>query len=94
MTLTKADIIDSLYNSTDLSKAQSAKLLDSLIKIMKNTLVNGEDIFITGFGKFCVKEKRQRMGRNPQTGRNMMLDARSVVTFTCSGVLKDKLNGR
>jgi integration host factor subunit alpha len=94
MTLTKNDLIDSIYNDTEMTKAKSAELVDSLLEIMKNTLVNGEDILITGFGKFCVKEKRQRRGRNPKTGRNLMLDARRVVTFTCSGALKDKLNGR
>jgi len=94
MTLTKEHIIDSLYNGTDLTKAQSAELINSLIKIMKSTLENGEDILITGFGKFCVKEKRQRKGRNPQTGLDLMLDARRVVTFQCSGVLRDTINGR
>ena len=94
MTLTKNDLIDSIYNGTEMTKAKSAELVDALLEIMKNTLVNGEDILITGFGKFCVKEKRQRRGRNPQTGRNLMLDAGRAVTFTCSGVLKDKLNGR
>jgi len=94
MTLTKEHIIDSLYTGTDLTKAQSAELVNSLIEIMKSTLENGEDILITGFGKFCVKEKRQRKGRNPQTGLDLMLDARRVVTFQCSGVLRDTINGR
>jgi len=94
MTLTKADIIDSLYAGTDLTRAQSAELVNSLIEIMRSTLENGEDILITGFGKFCVKEKRQRKGRNPQTGLDLMLDARRVVTFQCSGVLRDTINGR
>jgi integration host factor subunit alpha len=92
MTLTKADIIDSLYNSTGLSKPQSADLVEALIGIMKQTLENGEDILITGFGRFCVKEKRERKGRNPQTGRDLMLDPRRVVTFQCSGVLRDRIN--
>jgi len=60
---------------------------------MKNTLENGEDILISGFGKFCVKDKKERRGRNPQTGEDKMLGARRVVTFKCSGVLKDKING-
>jgi len=94
MTLTKADIIDSLYNGTDLTKVQSVELVDALIEIMKSTLENGEDILITGFGKFCVKEKKRRKGRNPQTGRELMLDARRVVTFQCSGVLRDRINGK
>jgi len=94
MTLTKADIIDSLYNGTDLTKVQSVELVDALIEIMKSTLENGEDILITGFGKFCVKKKKRRKGRNPQTGRELMLDARRVVTFQCSGVLRDRINGK
>jgi integration host factor subunit alpha len=94
MTLTKADIIDSLYNGTDLTKLESVELVDALIEIMKRTLEKGEDILITGFGKFCVKEKRQRRGRNPQTGRELMLDARRVVAFQCSGVLRDRINGK
>lgn len=94
MTLTKNDIIDSIYNSTNLPKDKSAELVDSLLEIIKQTLENGEDVLITGFGKFCVKGKRKRRGRNPQTGEDLMLDARKVVTFKCSGVLKNKINGR
>ncbi len=92
MTLTKADIIDSLYASTDFTKAQSAELVNSFVEIMKRALENGEDILITGFGKFWVKEKRQRKGRNPQTGEDLMLDAKRVVTFRCSGALRDAIN--
>lgn len=94
MALTKADIIDSLCTGTDLTKAQSVNLVDALIEIMKRTLENGEDILITGFGKFCVKEKKRRKGRNPQTGQDLMLDARRVVAFQCSGVLRDRINGK
>lgn len=94
MTLTKNDLVDRIYNGTEMTKAKSAELVDALLEIMKNTFVNGEDILITGFGKFCVKEKRQRRGRNPQTGRDLMVDARRVVTFKCSGALRDRLNGR
>lgn len=94
MTLTKADIIDSLYNSTDLTKVQSSEVVDSLIEIMKRTLVNSEDILITAFGKFSVKGKRQRRGRNPQTGEDLMLGERRVVTFKCSKRLRDRVNGR
>ena len=93
MTLTKAALIDRIYNSTDLSKTRSAKLFDSLLEIMKKTIESGEDIPITGFGKFCVKKKRERRGRNPQTGEALMLRPWRVVTFTSSGVLKQKING-
>ncbi len=92
MTLTKADLIDSVYNQVGLSKTKSAQVVDSLLEIIKQTLENGEDILISGFGKFCVKEKRKRRGRNPATEEDLMLDARRVVTFRCSGLLKDKLN--
>jgi integration host factor subunit alpha len=92
MTLTKADLIDSIYNQLDLSKAKSAQLLEFLLEIIKTTLENGEDVLISGFGKFCVKEKNKRRGRNPQTGEDLMLDERRVVTFKCSGILRDKVN--
>ena len=94
MTLTKAELIDHIYNSTDLPRARSSELVDGLLEIMKNTLERGEDILISGFGKFCIKEKAERSGRNPQTGETLMLRPRKVVTFTCSGVLKKKINGK
>jgi len=68
-------------------------VVESLVETIKNTLANGEDVLISGFGKFCVKEKRERRGRNPQTGEDLMLGERRVVTFRCSGVLRKKLNG-
>ena len=92
MTLKKADLIDFTYNQVGLSKTRSAQVIESLLDIIKETLENGEDILISGFGKFCVKEKRKRRGRNPATEEDLMLDARRVVTFRCSGLLKDKLN--
>jgi integration host factor subunit alpha len=94
MTLTKADIIDKIYTSTEHSKARSSELIEALLEIIKQTLEQGEDILITGFGKFYVKTKNSRRGRNPQTGTELTLDARRVVTFKCSGKLRDKLNGR
>jgi integration host factor subunit alpha len=92
MTLTKADLIDAIYNQLDLPKTRSSKVVESLIAIIKRTLENGEDILITGFGKFYVKEKRKRKGRNPHTREDVMLDERKVVTFKCSGVLRNKIN--
>jgi integration host factor subunit alpha len=92
MTLTKADLMDSLYNQVGLSKAKSARAIESLLEIIKKTLEDGEDVLISGFGKFCVKEKGRRRGRNPQTGEDLILDARRVVRFRCSGRLRDKLN--
>ena len=92
MTLTKAHLIDSMYNQVGLSKTKSAQLVDSLLEIIKETLENGEDVLISRFGKFCVKEKGKRRGRNPQTGKYLMLGERRVVRFKCSGILRDKMN--
>ena len=92
MTLTKADLIDSIYNQVGLSKTRSTLVVESLLEIIKNTLENGEDVLISGFGKFCVKEKRERRGRNPHTGEDLMLDERRIVRFKCSGRLRDKIN--
>ena len=93
MTLTKANIIDTIYNNTDLKKPQATRAVESLLEIIKSTLESGEDVLVSRFGKFCVKEKNERRGRNPQTGNNMTLGARKVVTFICSGVLRDKIAG-
>jgi integration host factor subunit alpha len=93
MSLTKADLIDSIYKNLDLSKRRSTAVIESLLDIMKDTLESGEDILISGFGKFFVKDKSERRGRNPQTGNDMMLGSRRVVIFKCSGVLRDKVNG-
>ena len=92
MSLTKSHIVDSIHNRLALSKNQSVRAVESTIEIIKETLENGEDVLITGFGKFCVKEKRDRRGRNPQTGEDLMLGARRVVSFKCSGVLREKIN--
>jgi len=92
MTLNKADLTDAIYNQLDLPKTKSAQVVESLLEIIKKTLEDGEDVLISGFGKFCVKEKGKRRGRNPQTGEDLMLGERRVVTFRCSGVLRDKVN--
>jgi len=92
MTLTKNRVIDSIYKNTDLIKSEAAQTFQSLMEIMKQTLESGEDVLISGFGKFCVKKKNERKGRNPETGNNMILEARRVVTFKWSGKLKEKLN--
>lgn len=94
MTLTKDHIINSVSNHLDLPKGKSADLVESLLEIMKKTLENGEDVLISRFGKFCVHEKRERKGRNPATGNDLMLGARRVVTFKCSGVLRKKVDGK
>jgi integration host factor subunit alpha len=94
MSLTKARIAKTIHNRLGFTNAQSAQLVDSLLETIKGTFENGEDVLISGFGKFCVKEKGKRRGRNPQTGKDLILDARRVVTFRCSGVLRDKINGK
>ena len=93
MTLTKERIIDSIYNNCGYSKDKSVKLVESLVEIVKSTVESGEDVLISGFGKFCVKNKRERRGRNPATGDHMMLGSRRVVTFRCSSALRKKING-
>ncbi len=92
MTLTKQDLIDSLYNKVAIPKYQLTPLVESLLEIFKHTLETGEDVLISGFGKFCVKDKNKRRGRNPQTGNSVMLDARRVVTFKCSRTLRESIN--
>lgn len=92
MTLTKAQIVESSCSHLDISRNMSIELVESLLEIIKKTLADGEDILISGFGKFCVKDKRQRRGRNPQTGEEMTVRPRRVVTFACSGVLRDRIN--
>ena len=94
MSLTKAQLSDSIHKLVDLPKTRSAKVVDSLLEIIKKTLEDGEDVLISGFGKFCVKEKGKRRGRNPQTGNDLMLGERRVVLFRCSGRLRDRINGK
>jgi len=92
MSITKARLADSIQNQLGLPKNQSVQAIESILEIIKETLEKGEDILITGFGKFCVNVKKKRRGRNPQTGENVTLGARRVVTFRCSGVLREKIN--
>ncbi len=94
MTLTKTKLTDSIRKQLDLPKTKSAQVVDSLLEIIKKTLENGEDVLVSGFGKFCVKEKGKRRGRNPQTGNDLMLGERRVVLFRCSGRLRDRINGK
>jgi integration host factor subunit alpha len=93
MTLTKDRIIDSIYHNTDLSRPRAKELFKSCLEIIKRTLESGEDVLISGFGKFEVMEKNERKGRNPATGDNLTLRARRVITFRCSGVLRERING-
>ena len=93
MALTKIEMVDSIANQIGYTKNFSSELIENLLEIMKKTLESSEDVLISGFGKFCVKEKRERKGRNPATGQDMILKPRKVVTFKCSGKLRGKLNG-
>ena len=93
MTLTKANIAESVHHDLQLPKSDSVQVIESLLEIIKRTLASGEDVLISGFGKFCVKDKERRRGRNPQTGEDLMLGSRRVVTFKCSGILKERVNG-
>ncbi len=94
MTLTKIQIVESIHNQTGLPKNKSTDIVETLLEVIKSTLASGEDVLISNFGKFCVKEKKERKGRNPATGDDMMLEPRKVVTFTCSGKLRDRVNGQ
>lgn len=92
MALTKEKLTVLLQDQLDLSKQESRQLLDRLFKIMKDTLSQGEDLLISGFGKFSVRQKKARRGRNPQTKENLILAARKVLVFKTSGVLRQRLN--
>jgi len=92
MTLKKADLIETISKTEGYPQNQSRELTESLLEIIKSTLEFGDDVLVSGFGKFSVKEKNKRRGRNPATGDDMMLRPRKVVTFKCSGKLKDKIN--
>jgi integration host factor subunit alpha len=92
MTLTKAHIINAIANQIGFPKNHSSEIVETLLEIIKRILESGEDVLISGFGKFCVKDKRERKGRNPATGKDMTLAPRQVVTFKCSGKLRDKIN--
>jgi integration host factor subunit alpha len=92
MTLTKAHLVEALFAKNIFTKTESAQIIDTLFELIKQSLQNCEDVLISGIGKFSVKEKHQRIGRNPQTGKPMTLPPRKVVTFKCSGVLRAGMN--
>jgi len=92
MTLTKFQIIGDIAEKTGFTNKKSAETVEIILEIIKSNLASGQDVMISGFGKFCVKEKRERRGRNPETGEDMMLAPRRVVTFRCSRKLRDKIN--
>lgn len=92
MTTTKSDLINTVAEANGFPLNRSVEIIEILLELIKTKLAAGEDVLISGFGKFCVKKKRERRGRNPATGDDMILDARRVVTFKCSGQLRDKIN--
>ena len=92
MTLTKAQLIDFLQEEIGTPRNRTTELFETLLDIIKTTLADGEELLISGFGKFCVKDKKERKGRNPSTGEELMLAKRRVVTFRCSGKLRDLIN--
>jgi integration host factor subunit alpha len=92
MTLTKSRIAETIQERIGFTQRQSTETLETLLKIFKRTLSQGEDVLVSGFGRFQVKSKGKRRGRNPATGKSMILDARKVVSFKCSGKLRKKIN--
>ena len=93
MTLTKAHIINAISDQIGLTKNHSSEIVEILLELIKKALESGDDVLISRFGKFCVKEKGERRGRNPSTGKDMMMKPRKVVTFRCSARLREKING-
>ena len=91
MALTKADLVENVARE-GFTRKNAAKIVNKLLEHIKERLESGDEVLISGFGKFCIKEKGQRRGRNPATGEDLILDARRVVTFKCSPVLTDKIN--
>jgi integration host factor subunit alpha len=94
MPLTKASLVQALFEREILSKAEAARAVDTVFALLKQTLASGEDILISGFGKWVVRDKKERRGRNPQTGTDLIINARRVVTFRASGVLRRLINDR
>jgi integration host factor subunit alpha len=93
-TLTKAKIIDAVAESNGYTRKKSIETVETVLELIKRSLESGEDVLISGFGRFCVKQKAERRGRNPATGKDMMLAPRKVITFKWSGKLKEKLNSK
>jgi integration host factor subunit alpha len=92
MALTKHDIVQQMQDQLGFQKNQSIDITETLLELIKSSLEAGDDVLVSGFGKFCVNEKKSRKGRNPSTGEDLMLPDRRVVTFKCSGKLREKIN--
>jgi len=93
MALTKNDIVEQIQSGLSFPKNQSKEITETLLEIMKSAMESGDDVLVSGFGRFCVKDKKERKGRNPATGDDAILPARRLVTFKCSGKLRNKVNG-
>jgi len=91
-TLTKAQIVENLFAKNLFTKGECTHIIESMFELIKQSLEEGNDVLISGFGKLSVKRKSQRRGRNPQTGEPITLPPRRVVTFHCSGSLREKIN--
>ena len=94
MTLTKDQLIGSIGNRLWISKFESSRIIEFVMETIKSSLSDGEDVLISGFGTFNVRNKTARRGRNPQTGEDLTLGPRRVVTFKCSSVMRDRINGK
>ena len=92
MTVTKQHVVNQVQQLTGLQRKSSQNVVESALEIIKNALAEGEDVLISGFGKFCVKDKDSRRGRNPHTGEELEITARRVVTFKCSSLLRNRVN--
>jgi len=92
MTLTKIQIVEAIAEQNGLPKTKTTGIVETLLEILKKSLESGEDVLISGFGKFCVKKKKERRGGNPATGEDLILAPRKIVTFKSSGKLKGKVN--
>jgi len=90
--MTKADIVETVYEKVGLSKRESARIVDMIFDIIKGKLENGENVKISGFGSFTVRDKNARRGRNPQTGEEITISARRVLSFKPSNVLRKLIN--
>jgi len=93
MALTKAKIVETVAKQNGYTSKRSVEIIETLLETIKSSLESGEDVLISGFGKFCVHEKKARKGRNPATGEEMMLAPRKVISFRCSRQLRDKIDG-
>lgn len=92
MALTKIDLVERIYDEIGITKKECITIVDDLFEIIKEELAKGNPVNISGFGKWSILNKRDRKGRNPQTGEDLMIDARKVVTFKTSNVLRDRVN--